>query len=95
MIRVIRVSDDSRIAAGLSDGRGEALVAVPGIPVTTWGEDAGPVLTTEVEARLEVVFDPASGPVPDPDDLEARRNELRLKSSTVMLASGRAITVRL
>lgn len=47
-----------------ADWRGEALIAVPGIPVTTWGSGEGngeeppPVTVTEVPATLEVVFDP-------------------------------------
>lgn len=57
-----------------SDWRGEALIAVPGIPITTWATGAGagagppPVTTTEVEAILEVVFDPALTTIPEAVD---------------------------
>lgn len=57
-----------------ADWRGEVLIAVPGIPITTWvtGPDDGPgpapVTTTEVEATLEVVVDPAVTPIPDAAD---------------------------
>lgn len=49
------------LARGLSDGRGEALVAVPGVPVTTWSDAPGAVITSTIDAALEVVFDPAAG----------------------------------
>ncbi len=49
------------LARGLSDWRGEALVAVAGVPVTTWSEDEDAVVATHVAATLEAVFDPESG----------------------------------
>jgi len=50
------------LARGLSDWRGEALVPVPGVPVTTWSEgDGGAVVATETAITLELVFDPAAG----------------------------------
>lgn len=49
------------IARGLSDWRGEALVPVAGIPVTTWSTEPGIVVVTQIEAQLEAYFDPASG----------------------------------
>ncbi|MGB3291654.1 MAG: hypothetical protein WBB01_01540 [Phormidesmis sp.] len=57
-----------------SDWRGEALIGVPGIPITTWATGSGdgpgspPVTTTEVEATLEVVFDPVVIPIPEAAD---------------------------
>ena len=95
LIRVVRTSDSAHLASGLSDARGEALVAVPGIPVTTWEEGAGPVLASEVEVTLETVFDPAAGGIPDPTDLEARRASLPFSSVTVRLASGRVLVTGL
>ena len=52
LLRVERTSDATYLAGGISDSRGEALVAIPGIPVTTWEEGSGPVLTNEVGATL-------------------------------------------
>lgn len=95
LIRVVRAGDGERLAMGLSDQRGEALVAVPGIPVTTWGADEGPVLATEIPVTLEVVFDPAAGEIPDPDALEATRETLRTSSAPAALASGRVLVVAL
>ncbi len=91
------------VARGLSDARGEALVAVPGIPVTTWAaddaDDAGPdgveeespVIVSEVAASVEAVFDPdpAADAVPDPEDLETRRGEMATVSAAIFLAPGR------
>lgn len=63
-----------------ADWRGEALIAVPGIPITTWATGAGggagppPVTATEVEATLEVVFDPALTPIPESADFAQVRD---------------------
>jgi hypothetical protein len=62
LIRVMR--DDNppapprMLAMGLADNRGEALVPVLGIPITTWGETPGAVVATDIDVTLEVVFDP-------------------------------------
>jgi hypothetical protein len=91
LVRVVRTSDGRHLASGLSDERGEAVVPVPGIPLTTSEEGPGPVVATEVEVTLEVIVDAAAPAVPDPGDLEARRATLRVASSTAMLASGREL----
>lgn len=54
-------SGASVLARGLSDWRGEALVPVPGVPVTTWSEEDDAVIVSETAAQLEVVYDPAAG----------------------------------
>lgn len=54
------VSEGQVIARGVSDWRGEALVPVAGIPVTTWSTNPGDVIVTQIEASLEAYFDPAS-----------------------------------
>lgn len=46
-------------AQGLSDWRGEALVPVAGIPVTTWSTGPGDVVITQIQAELQAVADPA------------------------------------
>ncbi len=51
----------SVVARGLTDWRGEALVAVPGVPVTTWSNDPGEVVAHEVAASVELLYDPAAG----------------------------------
>jgi hypothetical protein len=47
-------------ALGLSDWRGEALVPVAGVPVTTWSTQPGDVIVTQIPAELQAVADPAS-----------------------------------
>lgn len=60
LLRVIH--DGQVIARGLSDGRGEALVAVVGVPVMTFGEDdEDTVIVSTIAIALQAVFDPAAG----------------------------------
>ena len=95
LVRVVRDSDGVRIGAGLSDARGEVLIAVEGIPSTSLGVGDGPVVTTDVVVQLQVVWDPAAGPVPDPDALEARRVALLVRQTTARLAAGQVLTMAL
>ncbi len=86
LLRVLRADNDLLLAEGLADGRGEALVAVPGILITMPAVGNGPVLTTELEVKLAAFFDgalskiadadlagplPNAGYIPDPDALAA------------------------
>jgi hypothetical protein len=57
LLRVVR--DGTVLARGLSDWRGEALVPVVGIPVTTWSTEPGAVVVNEIAATLEAIADPA------------------------------------
>lgn len=95
LLRVVRTSDSVRLGLGLTDARGEGLIAVPGIPVTTWDSGSGPVLASEVDATVQAVVDPNATGIPDPDDLEARHTSLRSTTSAVKLASGRELVVPL
>jgi hypothetical protein len=73
---LLRVRSNGRtLARGLSDWRGEALVPVVGVPITTWSEDEDAVITTTIDATLEVFFDPSAG---------------GLRTSAAQLAAGRA-----
>jgi len=59
---LLRVRSGGQVLArGLSDWRGEALVPVPGVPATTWSEDPGAVVVSEIAAQLEVAFDALTG----------------------------------
>jgi hypothetical protein len=59
---LLRVTQGSKVLArGLTDWRGEALVTVLGVPVTTWSDDPHAVVVSEINAQLEVVFDAAAG----------------------------------
>jgi hypothetical protein len=65
------------LAMGLADNRGEALVAVPGIPVTTFGETEEDVVETEIDVVLEVVFDPEVQMLNDLESLMRREDPNR------------------
>jgi hypothetical protein len=59
---LLRVTQGSKVLArGLSDWRGEALVTVPGVPVTTWSDAPNAVIVSEIQATLEAIFDPGVG----------------------------------
>jgi hypothetical protein len=59
---------------GLTDARGEGVVVVSGVPVTNWdADDRGPVLSSEVDAVLEVYLDRNRTTPPDPDVYEEKR----------------------
>jgi len=76
-VRVVRDSDDELLAVGMADHRGEALVTVAGIPVTSWNTTStstSPVVSS-VAARVTAYFDPTAydentGRWPDPDVFE-------------------------
>lgn len=95
LVRVVRVSDGVRIGAGMSDARGEALIAIEGIPSALLGDGDGPVVATEIAVRLQVVADANAGATPDPDDLEARSDELLVREIAASVASGRVLTMKL
>jgi len=59
LLRVLR--NDNVIGRGLSDWRGEALIPVAGVPVTTFSEDEESVVSNEIDVVLQVIFDPATG----------------------------------
>lgn len=89
------LADEAKpLGVGLTDKRGEALVAVPGIPVTTFGEGAGAVTTNEIDITIAAFFDPEASAIPDPDDLEARRANLKSVTIDTQLGSGRVIPLK-
>ncbi|MFO7180297.1 MAG: hypothetical protein DIU78_016470 [Pseudomonadota bacterium] len=102
-VRVVRDSDDALIGVGLSDHRGEALVAVAGVPVTSWNAEStstSPIVTT-IGARVTAyydatAYDEAAGRFPDPDALEDRFSTLpHSNEETFELASGQTRTRRI
>jgi hypothetical protein len=59
---LLRVLAGSRVLArGLTDWRGEGLVPVAGVPVTTWSTEPGAVVVTEIAGSLECYFDAGAG----------------------------------
>jgi hypothetical protein len=55
------VSGGQVLARGLTDWRGEALVPVVGIPVTTWSTEPDAVIVSEIAATLQAAFDTDTG----------------------------------
>lgn len=94
LLRVLRTPDKTVLARGLSDDRGEALVVVPGIPVTTFNTGNGPPLATEVNVSVEAIFDKDAGPAIDPESVEAN-GALPKASLPLKLTAGRELPVTL
>ena len=55
------VFNGTTLARGLTDWRGEALVPVMGVPVTTFSEDPAAVVISEINVSLQAAFDVARG----------------------------------
>lgn len=104
LIRVVRKSNSEHLASGMTDSRGESLVAIPGVSLTNYSESDGddpaepagangPVTAAEIAVSVEVYFDPGSEDqdAPDPDALEARR---QLEAQDVPVAPGGPVTRR-
>lgn len=101
-VRVLRASDLAILARGVADDRGEALVAVPGIPITTWNASPSPDVTiSSVTAQIAACFDPGaftpdSDTYPDPTALERAFSTLpHSPDLQVDLASGREVARRI
>lgn len=98
LLRVVKTEDDFVLSSGLSDQRGEALVIVPGVPITQFADEAdgdddddepAPVVISEIPARLEVSL-PANPVWPvDPDELELNHSSNLVKSENLTLRTGR------
>lgn len=95
LLRVLPAAGGAPLGRGLSDERGEALVPVAGIPVTTWGEGEGPVVDNTIPVTLEAIADPEGPGEPDPDELERRRESLARAELELRLAAGRTSVVTL
>jgi len=97
VLRLVRDSDSAVLAVGMSDRSGEAVLAVPGIGVSSNPNGGGPVVTTTVETTLTVYFDPATleklshGPewLPNPDDMLNDLGNVNLKKISRAVKIGR------
>lgn len=91
-VRVVRSSDAQVLGTGLSDGRGEALVAVAqGIPAITWREIAGRlVMTSEIAVSVQAFFDATASPIPNPVELERTLASLSTASTNLTIAASRS-----
>lgn len=86
-------------ARGMSDERGEALVAVTGLPVSRAADGGGRPLTAETEVTLAVFVRPDQAWPVDPDQLEAGPAMLAAAVATspaeaFRLRSGRLLPVQ-
>lgn len=59
LLRVL--AGDRVLARGLTDARGEALVAVVGVPVTTFSSTPDAVVVSQIAVTLDASFDPRPG----------------------------------
>jgi len=102
LLQVIAAADDTLLASGLSDEQGEALVIVPGVPITKFAdEDEGPghggggghepppVVVNTLPVRLELSLgNTTSWPV-NPDLLEQNHMANRRMWMDLALSTGR------
>jgi hypothetical protein len=97
LLQLVRDSDSAVLTTGMSDRSGEAVVAVPGIGVSSNPNGGGAVLTATVDATLTAYFDPATlehvedDPewLPNPDDLLNDLANADLKKSSRAVKIGR------
>jgi hypothetical protein len=89
-ISLHEVGDETQVLGrGQSDTRGEAIVAVPGVPlfIPSGGADA---FVREREVEATAVFEPAAGGPPDTDALALASGAGFVRATvTVVIASGR------
>ena len=105
LLRVIRNEDGEVLSSGLSDPRGEALIIVPGVPITQFADDEdeddeddddddeaaseSPVVVSETAATLEVSVASGSDWPVDPDELELNHATNLVASENLTLRTGR------
>lgn len=93
LVVVKQKSDGKILKTGMADERGEALVAVDGLPLFTTNGGGGALISSGVDVDVFAFFDPDNrnrpkGYVPDPDDLIARQGTLKSNSQSLKIASG-------
>lgn len=99
-LRVLRSSDDEVLGRGLTNERGEALIIIPGVPITQFSEvddddsDDAPVLMTSVNARVELSVDPLQNWPVNPDLLETNHDAQLVATENVSLRTGQTETIR-
>lgn len=104
LIEVTRPADPAIATLAQADARGEALIAVPEIPVTLWAADDAPegdegpppILLDAIAVTATAIFDPALDTFPpNPDDLLARRAALPQGTLPLSIAAARSQTLPL
>lgn len=97
LLRVIDLADDRVLGSGISDERGEALVIVPGVPITKFadeenegdGDGAPPVVVNTLPVRLELSLGVTTPWPVNPDLLEQNHDANRRMSVDLALSTGR------
>lgn len=89
LIQVIN-EDDDLMGAGMSDERGEALVAIAGLKLISAGGGNGNVTTTDFEVTLRAIVDPDAPYPPNPDVLAAD-NTLPTANLPIMITPQRTV----
>jgi hypothetical protein len=100
LVRVTRTSDSTVLATGMTDARGEALVAVPGIGVRASSNASGAVLEATTAVTVAAFFDPAiltqpAGWLPDPDMLLANLGGAGIKTASQAAQLGAGLSISL
>jgi hypothetical protein len=100
VLQVTNDSDHSILANAVTDSRGEALIAVPGIGVTANPSGGGAVLNATISATATAYFDPAvkdrpADWIPDPDDILNNTANPALKTAAQSVSLGRGTSTSL
>ena len=72
LVRVLKHADDSLLAVGQADARGEILLVAPGLLFAMPSESAAATLTKTIEVHFETRFDPNLARIKDKDLREGR-----------------------
>jgi len=98
VLQVIR-SDNSVAATGMTDARGEAVLAVTGLGVQVSASASGAVTETTIPVTVKAWFDPSvlaqpAGWIPNPDDILGNLSNASLKSGqqTGALGAGQILS---
>jgi hypothetical protein len=100
IVRVTRTSDNTVLATGMGDARGEALLAVRGIGVQVSGNGGGAVVASTVDVSVDVWFDPGvleqpAGWVPNPDEVLSNLAAPQLKHAAQAAKLGAGMSLAL
>jgi hypothetical protein len=95
--RILRTSDNTVLATGMTDRRGEGLLAIPGLGVRANANGGGAVMESSVAVMVQAIFDPSvlnqnANWVPDPDLLlQAPDNPAFRRASVAAQVAGGAV----
>jgi hypothetical protein len=91
-------SDNSVAATGMTDARGEAMLAVPGLGLQVSADSSGAVTETTQPVTIQAWFDPTTlqqpaGWIPNPDDILNNLSSTSLKTNKLTGALGAGQTL--